>query len=199
VINNLTASYVRALDHNFYARGTVGLFEQMYGGISGELLWKPVSSPLALGVEVNYARQRDFDGLLGFRDYDVITGHLSAYYDMGGGYHTQIDVGRYLAGDWGATFALDREFSNGWRVGAFATFTNVSAEEFGEGSFDKCIRLSIPLGYATGRPSKRVINQVLRPIQRDGGARVNVPGRLYERVRAGHIRRLDSEWARAWR
>lgn len=199
VVENLTGSYVRNLGKNWYGRATAGYLERMFGGVSGELLWKPVSSPLALGLEVNYARQRDFDNVFGFLDYDVITGHASAYYDWGNGFHTQVDVGRYLAGDWGATLTIDREFSNGWSVGAFATFTDVSAEDFGEGSFDKGIKLSIPLGFTTGQPSKNRTNLVLRPILRDGGARVGVPGRLYERVRAGHGKRVSEEWARIWR
>lgn len=199
VVENLTASYVRSLGNNLYTRATAGYFERMFGGVSGEVLWKPVSSPLALGLEMNYARQRDFDNTFGFLDYDVFTGHASAYYALGNGFHTQLDVGRYLAGDWGATFTLDREFENGWRVGAFATFTDVSAEDFGEGSFDKGITISIPLGYVNGQPSRTVATQTLRPVQRDGGARVIVPERLYERVRVGHAQRLDDEWARFWR
>jgi hypothetical protein len=114
----------------------------MYGGVSGEVLWKKSASRLALGAEVNYALKRDFDDLFGFGDYDIVTGHVSGYYDMGNGFHGQVDVGRYLAGDWGATFSVDREFNNGWRVGAYATLTDVPFDEFGEGSFDKGIRIS---------------------------------------------------------
>ena len=62
-----------------------------------------------------------FDVLFGFQDYSVATGHVSAYYDLPGDYHAQIDAGRYLAGDYGATFSLDREFNNGFTVGAFFT------------------------------------------------------------------------------
>ena len=65
-------------------------------------------------------------------DYDVVTGYVSAYYDFGNGYLGQLDVGNYLAGDVGATVSVDRVFVNGWRVGAFATVTDVSADEFGE-------------------------------------------------------------------
>ncbi len=73
----------------------------MFAGISGELLWKPVDSRLALGAEVNYVYQRDFDQLFGLQGYSVVTGHVSAYYDLGNGFEAQLDVGRYLAGDIG--------------------------------------------------------------------------------------------------
>ena len=183
---------------NLYARATVGYLEQMYGGISGELLWKPVASRLGLGVEANYVRQRDFDGRLGFRNYTVLTGHASAYYDFGRGYLGQVDVGRYLAGDLGATFSIDRTFDNGWSVGAFFTLTDVSAKDFGEGSFDKGIRFSIPLSWFLGKPSRQSLGTTIRPIQRDGGARLFVPGRLYGQVRQAHKQALSGQWARVW-
>ncbi|WP_299619454.1 YjbH domain-containing protein [uncultured Tateyamaria sp.] len=183
---------------NTYARVSMGYFEQMFGGVSSEVLWKPASSRLALGIEANYVMQRDFDQLFGFQDYDVATGHVSAYYNFGGGYYAQVDVGRYLAGDHGATFTLERQFANGWRVGGFFTMTNVSSEDFGEGSFDKGITLTIPTSWFTGRPSKQVVQQTIRPIQRDGGARLSVPGRLYEQVRGGHKSDLVADWGRVW-
>lgn len=184
---------------NLYGRVTAGYLERMYGGVSGELLWKPVNKRLALGAEINYARQRDFDMLLGFQDYDVITGHASAYYDFGNGYLAQIDAGRYLAGDWGATFSLDREFGNGMRVGAFFTLTDVPFDEFGEGSFDKGIRITVPISWLAGEPTRRGFGQVIRPVTRDGGARLDVRNRLYEFTRGAHGHELEEGWGKFWR
>jgi len=174
----------------------------MYGGGSGELLWKPVNSRIAVGAEMNWVRQRDFDQLLGFRDYSIATGHVSGYWEMDNGLYGQIDAGRYLAGDWGATFRLDREFGNGWRVGAYATFTDVSFDDFGEGSFDKGIVMTIPLESLVGRPVKRTRRKAtvaIRPLLRDGGARLHVSGRLYENVRDYHDPGLQETWGRFWR
>jgi hypothetical protein len=197
ILDNAYASYQWKPGNNLYARVTAGYLERMFGGVSTELLWKPVASRLALGVEANYAKKRDFSGL-GFQSYGVATGHASAYYEFGGGYHGQLDVGRYLAGDYGATVTLTREFENGWRVGGFFTLTDVSSAEFGEGSFDKGINLTIPVSWFIGTPGKRTINTTIRPIQRDGGARLNVPGRLYEQVRSGHQNALVNQWSRVW-
>ncbi|WP_235856074.1 YjbH domain-containing protein [Mesobaculum littorinae] len=198
-LDSLTATYYFRPATNFYGRVTGGYLERMFGGVSGEILWKPVDSQLALGAELNYAKQRDYDVQFGFQDYDVVTGHLSAYYDIGGGYHAQVDVGRYLAGDYGATFGFDREFENGWSVGAFATVTDVSAEDFGEGSFDKGIRLRIPTSWFTGEPTRRAASTVIRPVTRDGGARLSVPGRLYGRARTYHESELEGQWGRVLR
>lgn len=197
-LNNLYVSRQWKAGEDVYARITAGYLERMYGGVSGELLWKPQDSRLGLGVEANYARQRDFDQRLGFRDYDIVTGHVSAYYEFGGGYLGQLDVGRYLAGDKGATVTITREFTNGWKVGGFFTLTDVSAEEFGEGSFDKGINLTIPIDWFLGKPTTRTVQTTIRPVQRDGGARLIVPGRLYEQVRVGHQSDLVSSWTRVW-
>ncbi|MEP3846725.1 MAG: YjbH domain-containing protein [Paracoccaceae bacterium] len=197
-IENLFVSRQWKPGNNVYARVSAGYLESMFGGVSGEMLWKPVNSRLALGAEVNYVRQRDFDQRFGFQDYDVVTGHVSAYYELGRGYIGQVDVGQYLAGDKGATFTLSREFENGWKVGGFFTLTDVTAEEFGEGSFDKGINLTIPLGWFLGQPSRQGISTTIRPVQRDGGARLNVPGRLFEQVREGHREDLAESWSRVW-
>lgn len=184
---------------DLYARVSAGYLEKMYGGVSAEVLWLPQTSDLGLGVEINYARQRDFDQLFGFRDYDVVTGHVSAYYDLGEGFVAQVDAGRYLAGDWGATVALDREFANGVRVGAFATFTDVGFDDFGEGSFDKGIRVTLPVAWFTGRESRQALDTTIRPVLRDGGARLSVPHRLYPTVRGARESDLGQDWGRFWR
>jgi hypothetical protein len=186
---------------DFYSRLTLGYIERMHAGVSGEVLWKPVDSPLAVGVELNYSKQRDTDGGFGFDeyDYDVVTGYVSAYYEFGNGYVGQVDVGKYLAGDVGATVSLDRVFVNGWRVGAFATVTDASAAEFGEGAFDKGIRFSIPLNWALGNDGQGSLGASLRPNTGDGGAKLDVDGRLYNSIRSYHTGALDPEWGRVWR
>ena len=198
-IEHLTLTAYGRPARDLYSRVTIGYLEQMYAGVSGEILWKPVGSRLALGAELNYVKQRDFDQLFGLRNYEVLTGHVSAYYSFGNGFHGQLDVGRYLAGDYGATITLDREFANGWRVGAYATFTNVPFDDFGEGSFDKGIRLTIPLQATLGRPSRRTNTVTIQSLTRDGGARLNVRDRLYPQVRDYHRPDLAREWGRVWR
>lgn len=200
-LEKLTLAWYARPAENLYSRVTLGYLERMHAGVSGELLWKPVESRLALGVELNYTKQRDTDGGLGFGeyDYDVVTGHVSAYYDFGNGFIGQLDVGKYLAGDVGATVSVDRVFANGWRVGAFATVTDVTAAEFGDGGFDKGIRFSIPLNWALGNEGGASLGTTLRPATGDGGARVDVDGRIYNTIREYHGTALDAEWGRVWR
>ena len=75
----------------------------------------------------------------GTLDYENITYSLNFYYrnynripfDM------KISYGEYLAGDIGSTIELSRSFLNGTKLGFFASFTDVTSEQFGEGTFDK--------------------------------------------------------------
>jgi hypothetical protein len=198
-LENLNLAWYTHLSEDLYGRVTVGYLERMFGGISTELLWAPVDSQLALGAELNYTQQRAFETDFSFQDYRVATGYLSAYYDFNNGFLGQLDVGRYLAGDTGATLTLERYFANGWSIGAFATVTDVSAEDFGEGSFDKGILIRIPFNWLLNAPSRDVFYTVLRPVTRDGGARLNVNGRLYQTVRDYHKLGVESQWSRVWR
>lgn len=200
-LEQLSVAWFTRPASNLFSRVSFGYLERMHAGVSGELLWKPVDSKLALGAELNYSKQRNTDGMFGFDeyDYDIVTGHVSAYYDFGNGYLGQIDVGRYLAGDVGATISFDRVFVNGWRFGAFATLTDVSSAEFGDGSFDKGIRFSIPLSWALGNQSNSSFGTSLRNGAGDGGARLEVDGRLYDSIRDYHGGALDTEWGRVWR
>lgn len=198
-IPELTLNWNARPTSTVYSRVTVGLLENMYGGVSAEVLWKPVNSRLALGAEVNRVKKRDYRDNFEFLDYETTTGHVSAYYEFGGGFVGQLDVGKYLAGDNGATVTLTREFANGWAVGAFATKTDLSAEEFGEGSFDKGITIRAPLAWAIGTPSKRTVGGTLSSLNRDGGQRVRVDGRLYDTIRDSHSTKMYDGWGKFWR
>jgi hypothetical protein len=198
-LESLTFAWYSEPAPNLYGRVTAGYLERMFGGVSAELLWKRPDSPLALGVEVNYVQQRDFDQRFGFQDYTVVTGHVSAYYSLGDGYNAQVDVGRYLAGDWGATVSLDREFGNGWRIGAFATKTDATDTELGSGAFERGVRLTIPVNWVTGKATRNNFSASIRPSAGDSGARLDVGGRLFDSIRDYHDPVLDQQWGRFWR
>lgn len=198
-LEQLTLAWYAKPSASVYTRVTAGMLETMYGGVSAEVLWMPVGRPWALGAEVNRVRKRDYDKRFTFQDYEVTTGHVSAYYDFGQGYLAQVDLGRYLAQDWGATLAVSREFANGWKVGAFATKTDLSSEEFGEGSFDKGVTFSIPVAWALGQPTRSAVGGTVRSLNRDGGAKVRVGGRLYDTLRDANSGGLYQGWGRFWR
>jgi len=193
-VERLTADYTVRPMENVYGRLTVGWLERMYAGASAELLWSPADSRLALGVEVNSVAQRDHRTVLGLNPLRITTGHASAYYSFGRGFRGQLDVGRYLAGDVGATLTLARTFANGLTVGAYATLTDMPTAVFGEGSFDKGIFVNIPMAVLLGQPSIGAAAINLQPINRDGGARLRVPGRLYPTIQESRAQALRQGW-----
>ena len=150
-----------------------GVLEQMYSGVGGELLFQPYGSRIATGLSGAYVKQRDYDGGLDHLDYEVFTGHASLYWATPWyNYDVAMHLGRYLAKDVGGTLEVRRTFDNGWMVGLWGTLTDVPFDQFGEGSFDKGIFLQIPLGHEFTGGANSKLNMGVRPIQRDGGARL---------------------------
>ncbi len=161
------------LSDDLYYRAYSGYLEEMYFGAGSEILYRPFESRLSFGANMNWVKQRDFDKQFGLRDYTTVTGHLSAYWATPFyNYDVALHVGRYLAKDWGSTIDIRRTFNNGWMIGAWATFTDVSAEDFGEGSFDKGIFLRIPFNNLLSSNTRSSYATTIRSIQRDGGQRL---------------------------
>ena len=164
------------MDYNFniapalYGHVYGGYLEEMFAGFGGEMLYRPPTSNWAIGAELSYVQQRNFNQLFGLRDYKVLTGYVTGYVTIPEArLDASVRVGRYLAKDFGVTFDVSRTFESGVRVGAFATFTDVSAEEFGEGRFDKGIYLILPLDLLYNKHVRSSIGIAYRPLIRDGG------------------------------
>ncbi|EPC04135.1 hypothetical protein L861_02150 [Litchfieldella anticariensis FP35 = DSM 16096] len=177
---NLQYTRTAKLDDNWYAMGYGGLLEMMYAGVGGEVLYRPFNSPFALGADLNYVRQREFDQRFDLRDYSTWTGHLTAYMETGiQDVLAKVSIGRYLAKDIGTTFDLSREFDSGVRMGAWATFTD-AGDDYGEGSFDKGVYLSLPVDAFFTTSSRSRMRLAWQPLTRDGGAKLHRRYELYD-------------------
>ncbi len=199
VVTRLTADYLFKVNPSVYGRVSAGYLERMFGGISGELLWKPTNQSWGTGVELSYVKQRAFDSMFGFQAYETVTGLASVYWNTGfKGLEAQVDVGRYLAGDWGATFSLSRQFTNGWEVAGFVTLTDVSFADFGEGNFSKGVSLTIPFDWTLPFESRSSITVDLAGYGNDGGARLNIANRLYPVIRGNSVIDLNESWGAFW-
>jgi hypothetical protein len=183
-IANLDAVYRTRLSRTITAELKAGYLESMFAGAGAQVLWRPEGERFAIGADVYEVWQRDFNRLFGVQNYHVLTGHVSMYYASPWyGLNFNIHAGRYLAGDYGATFEITRRFSSGVEIGAFATFTNVPFAKFGEGSFDKGLIIHIPLEWALPFYSKSSYDLLLRSLTRDGGQRLNDDDSLYSETR----------------
>ncbi|HEX3809395.1 MAG TPA: YjbH domain-containing protein [Rhizomicrobium sp.] len=180
----LDADYFTRLRPDLYAEVKAGYLESMFAGVGGQVLWRPVGERFAIGADVYQVWQRNFDRLFGFQNYNVLTGHVSVYYESPWyGLNFAVHAGRYLAKDYGATFEVTRRFSTGVEIGAFATFTNVPFSKFGEGSFDKGIIIRIPLEWTFPFATQSSYSLDLRPLTRDGGQRLLGDDSLYDETR----------------
>lgn len=190
-IDNLQYTRTHQFGRNWYGMAYGGILEMMYAGVGGEVLYRPLGSPLAYGVDVNWVKQRAFNQQFGLRDYSTTTGHASIYWDTG--YEdvlAKISLGRYLAKDLGMTLDISRGFANGARMGAWASFTD-AGDDFGEGSFDKGFYIMLPLDAFFVHSSRDNVSLAWNPLTRDGGARLNRKYSLYDMT---DYRDMDEYW-----
>ena len=152
---------------NHHIMMSAGILEEMFNGAGFEYLYYDQDSNYAVGFEIFDVKKRDYKMLFGTLDYRNITGHLNFFYRNYGRlpFDAKISYGEYLAGDEGLTIDLSRSFSNGTKFGFFASFTDVSSDDFGEGSFDKGIYFNIPV-------FGNLINYSWRPLTKDPGAKL---------------------------
>ena len=166
----LQLNKAKRLDQDLYGMVYGGYLESMYAGVGGELLYRPMGERWSIGADLNYVRQREFDQGFGLRDYRTVTGHITSYTKLPFDLDAAVSVGRYLARDWGTTIDISREFTNGVKFGGWVTRTTASKEEYGEGSFDKGIYISIPFDEMMSVSTMSRANIAWAPLTRDGGA-----------------------------
>ena len=125
-----------------------------------------------IGAEIFYVQQRSFSQRFDFKDYTTTTGHISFGYRFGAGIESKLSFGRYLAKDDGYTFDIGRTTQSGFKSGIYFTRTNISAELFGEGSFDKGFYFQIPLDLFSNEYKGNYSTVKVSPLTRDGGAKL---------------------------
>lgn len=180
-LNNLQANAFRPLGHGLYSQVYGGYFETMYAGVGAEMLWRPLDSSWALGADLNYARQRDWNNMMRFTDYATPTGFVTAYWNPPAvnSLLVKVSVGQYLAKDKGATVDIAKRFDSGVTVGVWAALSNVSKEDYGEGGFSKGFYVSIPLDLMTISPNRNRAVVSWTPLTRDGGQMLGRKYQLY--------------------
>ena len=180
---------------NIYSKLSFGLLEPMYGGLASEVLYKPFNSNFAFGIEINKIKKRNYDQKFEFLDYKTSTKHFNiAYYEPRTNILAKWSYGKYLAKDSGYTLDLSRRMPSGWRAGFFFSRTNVSAEEFGEGSFDKGFYFNFPLNIFSKDYSKEVNGFKFRTMTRDGGQKLELNNRLIDSFYGSSRAEIEENW-----
>ena len=160
---------------NHHLMFTGGILEEMFSGVGFEYLYFQHNKNYAFGFELFDVVKRDYEMRFGTLEYNNVTGSANFYYRNYDiiPFDAKVSYGEYLAGDEGVTFELSRSFLNGTKFGVFASFTDVSSEQFGEGTFDKGIFFNIPV-YGS------FINYSWRPLTKDPGAKLNRKHTLHD-------------------
>ena len=160
---------------NHHIMLTAGILEDMFMGYGFEYLYLKEESNYGIGFEVFDVQKRDHMMKFGTLDYKNTVSSINYYYRNTNiiPFDLKISTGEYLAGDKGTTIEMSRKYLNGMEFGVFASFTDVTSEQFGEGTFDKGIFFNIPI-YGN------FINYTWRPLTKDPGAKLNRKHTLHD-------------------
>jgi len=194
LISRMQLDYVWSPRRDVYAKLSGGIYETMFAGYGIETLYKPFRKNYSIGFELFYVKQRSYDQRFSFQNYNTVTGHLNFGLSLPLGIESNISYGRYLAKDDGFTFDLSRKTSSGFKAGVYFTRTNVPAEIFGEGSFDKGFYFQIPLDLFSTGYNANYSTFKLTPLTRDGGAKLIHDKDLKGLISNSTYRELSQQW-----
>lgn len=172
------------LSSGTYGRATAGYYEEMFGGVGGQIIYFPIHKPWAVDLSVDGLRQREVGGGVDFREYAVVSSILSFHYRLPWyGVHATLRTGRFLAKDDGARVEVSRRFNSGFELGAWYTVTNgndiTSPGSPDDPYYDKGLFLVIPLRSMLTQDTRAAPRLSLSPWTRDVGQIVRSPGDLY--------------------
>jgi hypothetical protein len=173
--DRLIINQVLRLSEKGFGRVSIGYFDKMYAGIQGEALYFPGEGGMALGVEGDWIIKREpkaqFE-LRDFRRYSVLGNAYYYYQGLGMTFHLQ--YGRFLAGDKGWMFDINREYDSGAIVGFYysLTDTDIFADTFNRGYNNKGVYLNLPIRMFLDHDSGQILNYGISPWTRDVAATV---------------------------
>jgi len=194
-IHRIQLNYFMTPTSNVYAKLSMGILEEMFGGVGGEILYRPFGSNYGVGAELWRVKQRDYDQMFKFIDYETTTGHINLFYkEPISKVIIALKAGRFLAEDSGVNFDFSRRFKSGLRIGAFFSVTDISKAEFGEGSFDKGFYFYIPVDIFFQQYSKGTSGFGLKPLTRDGAAPLVHSHHLWGITEQAQKVNLDRDW-----
>jgi membrane-associated phospholipid phosphatase len=185
-LNRLMINKYMMPSERVYARLSGGLYEEMYRGVGGQVLYLPKDSRWAADVNVDALQQRGVKGWFDKRDYQTVSGFASLHYKLPYDVTATARAGRFLARDNGMRLEFKRRFPSGVEVGAW--YTKTSGKDItNPGSptnpyNDKGIFVSVPLNIMLPVDSQAVAGVALSPWTRDVGQMVASPGDLYDMV-----------------
>jgi hypothetical protein len=182
-----------SFNKGWYYRLAAGYFEPAYGGAATEILYYPVGSNWAVGLEFAAVMKREYHGIKFSRTVrEYRDGHLrnipfvgiqyflDLYYDFKPlNMDLLITAGKFLAKDKGARFEVGRYFKSGLRFALWYTVTNGHDHVNGHTYYDKGFIFSLPLDMFLKQSSRTYLSYAMSAWLRDVGARSATGKQLY--------------------
>jgi membrane-associated phospholipid phosphatase len=185
-LNRLMLNQYMMPAERVYARVSGGLYEEMYRGVGGQVLYLPKDSRWAADLTADALQQRGFKGWFDKRDYNTVTGFAALHYKLPYDITATARAGRFLAKDNGVRLEFKRRFPSGVEIGAW--YTKTSGKDITNPGTptnpynDKGIFLSVPLNIMLLADTQATAGVSLSPWTRDVGQMVSSPGDLYDLV-----------------
>lgn len=181
----------------FYSRLALGYFEEEYAGFAAQALYYPVHSEWAIGIEGAVFKKRAYEGI-GFTNkvrklHGFIPEYknfpfgsqyfLDLYYDWRfGQIEFKMQIGKFLANDYGIRYEVSRYFDSGLRVGFWYTRTNGHDKINGETYYDKGVEFSMPLDLFYTESTRKRWGYGMNAWLRDVGVTAETGQDLYELI-----------------
>lgn len=170
-----------------------GCFETAYAGIASELLYYPVGSCFAVGIESATVWKRHYDGMGFFHKipryngtkykYHPFTGiqyFLDLYYDFQPlSIDLKVKIGKFLAKDKGARFEVGKYFASGMRFSLWYSLTDANEKLNGSKYHDKGFAFMIPLDMFLKQSSRNYVGYAMAAWLRDQAASADTGKKLY--------------------
>lgn len=183
-LDHLSVSWLASPSSDWHLRVSAGHFEEQYGGLGGEILYRPGAARWALGGDFNQVWKRPPEEPLRLDPTaGVATGHATLYYEMPDqASHAALRVGRFLGGDFGGSVEAAHLFSGGVRLSAYGAWAGGGwvRPNAAQTRFDYGLQLSLPLGRLAFLPEASRAEVASRTLMRDAGQRLTLPQPLYD-------------------
>ncbi|MFV3131062.1 YjbH domain-containing protein [Niveispirillum sp. KHB5.9] len=179
-------AYVRALSPSLDLLVEGGHLDPIYGGGGAELRYQPLKARWSLGAVAHHVWKRPPTVQTIYRGTGRTTGFVTAGWEgRDGGTRTELALGRYLAGDWGGSFTLSRQFGSGLELGLDGTAT-VKTTRLG-------LSLTMPLAGLGGHVETLARLRV-RPMAREHAERLDRAVSLSDLRFAAGYGRVSHDW-----
>ncbi len=186
------------LGRGWFYRFGLGYFEPAYGGAATELLYFPVKSRFAVGLEAATVFKRHYRGV-GFTNkirklkkngevthvpFVGLQYFLDLYYDFRPlKLEFKVTAGQFLAKDLGIRTEVTRYFQSGLRFSVWFTYTNAHDIVNGKTYYDKGFAFTIPFDMFLKQSSRNYLGYAMSVWLRDQGAQAETGKKLYWTLR----------------